>query len=48
MHRARSKPLETSLSVKVIRKDGRVEELGTVAYWHRRWYRRRTLMGVGV
>lgn len=31
---------EASIGVVVIRKDGRIEDLGTVAYWHRSRWRR--------
>lgn len=31
---------EASIGVVVIRKDGRIEDLGVVAYWHSSWWRR--------
>lgn len=31
---------EASISARVIRADGTVEDLGVVSYYHRRWYRR--------
>jgi hypothetical protein len=38
--RARGRPEEATFSVVVTRADGRVEDLGVVSYWHRRWWRR--------
>ncbi|HEY9273636.1 hypothetical protein [Achromobacter sp.] len=31
---------ETTVEARVIRADGTVEELGTIAYWHRSWFKR--------
>ena len=31
---------ESSVSAKVIRKDGKVEDLGVVSYWHKSWIKR--------
>lgn len=38
--KTRAPAREASLSVRVIRADGTVEEIGTVAYWHRNPLRR--------
>jgi len=33
-----TQPYRITLEQCVIRKDGTVEDLGTVAYWHRSWF----------
>jgi len=37
---ARGLAREVSLGIVVVRADGRREDLGTVSYWHRHWWRR--------
>jgi hypothetical protein len=37
---AKAKVQEASIAAVVIRADGTREDLGTISFWHKRWYRR--------